>query len=363
MFPLPDSTTAANIKAVGVGGGGTNAIDRMARSGARGIEFIALNTDAQALARVAAHQKIHLGNRLTRGLGAGGRPEVGTRAAEETSDQIYAALKGADMVFVTAGLGGGTGTGAAPVVAQIAREVSALTILVVTTPFGFEGARRRANAEKGLAQLADRADTLIVVPNDRLLGIVDPTTSVDAAFKIVDEVLQGGIQSIAELIVTPGLINLDFADVRTIMAHGGPTLMASGQARGARRAEEAARAAIANPILDVSIDGAKGILLNVTGGPDLTLFEVSEAADVVTRAADPEANVIFGAVIDPTLEGMVKITVVATGIGVARTVNPFSTPNLVESRPDAMPRTPVVAPRFDGVNLEIPAFLRRRSEP
>src|SRR5579883_1626360 len=313
MMSMPEIVSFANIKVVGVGGGGSNAVNRMIQAEVRGIEFIAVNTDAQALARTDADRKIHIGDKLNKGLGAGGQPAIGTKAAEETSDQIYEALKDADMVFITAGMGGGTGSGAAPVVAQIAQEIGALTVGVVTKPFTFEGARRRANAEEGISSLKDKVDTLIVIPNDRLLQVVEKKTSIEAAFKVVDEVLHHGIQGIAELITVPGLINLDFADVKAIMSKAGSALMAIGRAEGEERATEAAKSAIASPLLEVSITGAKGVLFNVTGGPDMTLFEVTEAADIIAKAADPEANIIFGAVIDPRLQGEIKITVIATG--------------------------------------------------
>jgi cell division protein FtsZ len=358
MMPMPEIVSFANIKVVGVGGGGSNAVNRMIQAEVRGIEFIAINTDAQALARTDADRKIHIGDKLTKGLGAGGKPEVGTKAAEETSDQIYEALKDADMVFITAGMGGGTGTGAAPVVAQIAQEVGALTVAVVTKPFTFEGARRRINAEEGINNLKDRVDTLIVIPNDRLLQVVDKKMSVEAAFRVVDEVLQHGIQGIAELITVPGLINLDFADVKTIMARAGSALMAIGRAEGEERAAEAARMAVSSPLLEVSIDGAKGVLFNVTGGPDLTLFEVNQAADIITKAADAEANVIFGAVIDPHMQGEVKITVIATGFdGKVATGTAQRAPQATTIK---AAREPLPQHTFQNDDLDIPAFLRRR---
>jgi len=358
MMPMPEIVSFANIKVVGVGGGGSNAVNRMIQAEVRGIEFIAVNTDAQALARTDADRKIHIGDKLTKGLGAGGQPAIGTKAAEETSDQIYEALKDADMVFITAGMGGGTGTGAAPVVAQIAQEIGALTVGVVTKPFVFEGARRRANAEEGIANLKDKVDTLIIIPNDRLLQIVEKKTSIEAAFKVVDEVLHHGIQGIAELITVPGLINLDFADVKAIMSKAGSALMAIGRAEGEERASEAAKAAIASPLLEVSITGAKGVLFNITGGPDMTLFEVTEAADIISKAADPEANIIFGAVIDPRLQGEIKITVIATGFD-GKVLPPPALRGMTNHQLRT-PREPVAAPTFTGDDIEIPAFLRRR---
>lgn len=360
MMPMPEIVSFANIKVVGVGGGGSNAVSRMVQAEVRGIEFIAVNTDAQALARTDADRKIHIGDKLTKGLGAGGQPAVGTKAAEETSDQIYEALKDADMVFITAGMGGGTGTGAAPVVAQISQEVGALTVGVVTRPFTFEGSRRKSNAEEGINNLKDKVDTLIIIPNDRLLQIVEKKTSIEAAFKVVDEVLHNGIQGIAELITVPGLINLDFADVKAIMSKAGSALMAIGRAEGEERAVDAAKAAIASPLLEVSINGAKGVLFNVTGGPDMTLFEVTEAADIISKAADADANIIFGAVVDPRMQGEIKITVIATGFdGKVLPVPPLrvTAPTTVK-----LPREREQAPQpaFSTDDLDIPAFLRRR---
>jgi cell division protein FtsZ len=359
VMAIPEIVSFANIKVVGVGGGGSNAVSRMAQAEVRGIEFIAVNTDAQALARTEANRKIHIGDKLTKGLGAGGQPAIGTKAAEETSDQIYESLKDADMVFITAGMGGGTGTGAAHVIAQIAQEVGALTVAVVTRPFTFEGARRRVNAEDGINNLRDKVDTLIVIPNDRLLQVVDKKTSFEAAFRIVDEVLHHGIQGIAELITVPGLINLDFADVKAIMSKAGSALMAIGQGEGDDRAVEAARQAIASPLLEVSINGAKGVLFNVTGGPDLTLYEVSQAAEVIQGAADDDANIIFGAVLDPRLQGVVKITVIATGFD-GRTLPlapaaPAVIPTTIKGSREPLPRR-----TFESSDLDIPAFLRRR---
>jgi cell division protein FtsZ len=358
MMTIPEIVSFANIKVVGVGGGGSNAVSRMAQAEVRGIEFIAVNTDAQALARCEANRKIHIGDKLTKGLGAGGQPSIGTKAAEETSDQIYEALKDADMVFITAGMGGGTGTGAAHVIAQISQEVGALTVAVVTRPFTFEGARRRNNAEEGINNLRDKVDTLIVIPNDRLLQVVDKKTSFEAAFRIVDEVLHHGIQGIAELITVPGLINLDFADVKAIMAKAGSALMAIGHGEGDDRAVEAARMAIASPLLEVSINGAKGVLFNVTGGPDLTLYEVSQAAEVIQSAADADANIIFGAVIDPKLQGEIKITVIATGFdGLTIPLAPQA-PSVIATVIKG--REPLPKRTFESTDLDIPAFLRRR---
>jgi cell division protein FtsZ len=343
----------AAIKVVGVGGGGSNAVNRMISAGLRGVEFIAINTDAQALALSNADRKIHIGGKLTRGLGAGGDPEVGRQAAEETREELTEALEGADMVFVTAGMGGGTGTGGAPIVAQIARELGALTIGVVTRPFSFEGRRRAAAAEEGIRTLRQRVNTLITIPNDRLLQVVDKNATVVEAFRIADDVLRQGVQGIADLITVPGLINLDFADVRTVMAEAGSALIGIGVASGEGRAAAAAHAAIASPLLETSMEGARGVLINVTGGLDLGLLEVNEAAQVIQKAADPDANIIFGAVIDDRLDGEVRITVIATGF---------------EARPveGEAPAEPAAAtsghdgPRYGPDDLDIPAFLRRR---
>jgi cell division protein FtsZ len=303
----------AVIKVVGIGGGGVNAVNRMIDAGLRGVEFIAINTDAQALLMSDADVKLDVGRDLTRGLGAGSDPSIGRQAAEDHRDEIVEVLKGADMVFVTAGEGGGTGTGGAPVVAEVAKEIGALTIGVVTRPFTFEGRKRSAQAEDGIKSLKDEVDTLIIIPNDRLLQIADGETSVVQAFRLADEVLLQGVQGITDLITTPGLINLDFADVRTVMKDAGSALMGIGKARGDSRSLEAAKLAISSPLLEASIDGARGVLLMLAGGSDLGLFEVNEAADVITKAAHPDANIIFGAVIDDSLGDEVKVTVIAAG--------------------------------------------------
>jgi cell division protein FtsZ len=305
----------AVIKVVGVGGGGTNAVNRMVDAGLAGVEFIAVNTDAQALMMTDADVKIQVGAQVTRGLGAGADPEIGFAAAQESRDELKEALKGADMVFVTAGEGGGTGTGGAPVVAELGQEIGALTVGVVTRPFAFEGRKRADQAERGIDQLRDRVDTLITIENDRLLQVVERQTSVVEAFGMADDILRQGVQGITDLITEPGLVNLDFADVRTIMRDAGSALMGIGRASGENRAAEAARIAVSSPLLEASIEGATGILLNITGGPDIGLFEVNEAAEVVTGAADQNANVIFGAVIDDSVGGEVQVTVIATGFG------------------------------------------------
>jgi cell division protein FtsZ len=313
MQPSPQIESFARIKVVGVGGGGSNAVNRMIEEGTPGIEFIAVNTDGQALLICNAPKRIRIGDKLTRGMGAGGDPEKGQKAAEESATELYEALKGADMVFVTAGMGGGTGTGAAPIVAQIAREVGALTIGVVTKPFSFEGMRRAQSAESGISRFKEQADTLIVIPNDRLLQIVNKNTSLSDAFRLADDVLRQGIQGISELITVPGLINLDFADVKTIMSEGGAALMAVGRASGEDRARVAAEAAIASQLLDITIDGARGILFNVTGGPGMSLHEVNQAAAIIKETAHPDVNLIFGAVIDPNMGDELRVTVIATG--------------------------------------------------
>jgi cell division protein FtsZ len=309
----------ATIKVVGVGGGGTNAVNRMIRGQVQGVEFITINTDSQALQNAQAPIRIQIGEKLTRGLGAGGNASIGQKAAEETSEDLYEALRGADMVFITAGMGGGTGTGAAPIVAQIAQDIGALTVGVVTKPFSFEGSRRRQSSEEGVSALKDRVDALITIPNDRLLTVADQKMSMIDAFSLADEVLHQGIQGISDTITKAGMINLDFADVKAIMSHAGSALMAIGRAAGENRAADAAQAAISSPLLEVSISGAKGVLFNVAGS-DYTLHEVNQAAKVIQEAADPDANIIFGAVIDERLGDEIQITVIATGFE-GRTTN------------------------------------------
>lgn len=317
----PDIETFAKIKVVGVGGSGGSAINRMISSKIRGVEFIAMNTDVQALHHSLAATKLHIGKTITRGLGAGMDPETGARAAEESQNEIREILKGADMVFITCGLGGGTGTGAGPKVAAIAKELGALTVAVVTRPFAFEGAQRKVVADQGYENMADVVDTMITIPNDRILQIIDRKTSLLDAFEIVDDVLRQGVQGISELITVPGLINVDFADVRSIMSNRGSALMGIGRGHGENRAADAAKSAIASPLLEVSIDGAKGILFTITGGSNLGMYEVSEAAKVITQSADPQAKVIFGAIIDEGMKDEVKVTVIATGFDV-RTERP-----------------------------------------
>jgi cell division protein FtsZ len=366
----------ARIKVVGVGGGGVNAVNRMIEEGIQGVEFIGINTDAQTLMLSKAPTRVRIGEKLTRGLGSGGNPETGRKAAEESAEDLYNVLKGADMVFVTAGLGGGTGTGAAPIVAQIGREVGALTIGVVTRPFTFEGNKRSQSAEAGMAKLKEHADTLIVIPNDRLLQIMDKRASLNDAFRMADDVLRQGIQGISELITVPGLINLDFADVRTIMSEGGAALMAVGKASGEDRARLAAEMAISSKLLDITIDGARGVLFNVTGGPSLTLFEVNQAAALIRETTHPDVNMIFGAVIDPDMTDDVRITVIATGFertGMPRRVTQ-SRPSIFQVRPaeNEMESVSVEVPKsapqnvefkpttFNTDDLDIPTFLRNR---
>jgi len=313
MEVAPEITPIARIKVIGVGGGGSNAVNRMIKSQLAGVEFIAVNCDAQALYHSDADTKINIGKSTTRGLGAGSNPSVGKQSAEESSEEIKAALDNTDMVFITCGLGGGTGTGAAPVVAEIAKELGILTVGVVTKPFGFEGPKRKNQGEDGLLALKEKVDTLITIPNDRVKNIIDKKTPLTEAFTVVDDVLRLGVQGIADLITIHGMINVDFADVKTVMENAGSALMGIGFGTGEERAVEAAKAAIASPLLEMDIEGARGILFNVTGGSDLSMFEVDEAAKIITEAADPEATIIFGAVINENYTGEVKITVVATG--------------------------------------------------
>jgi cell division protein FtsZ len=346
----------AAIKVVGVGGGGSNAVSRMVDAGLSGVEFIAVNTDAQALVSVDADVKIHIGAESTRGLGAGADPAVGLAAALESRDELKDALKGADMIFVTAGEGGGTGTGGAPVVAELGQELNALTVGVVTRPFAFEGRQRAIQAERGVDELRDKVDTLIVIENDRLLQVVERRTSIVEAFGMADDILRQGVQGITDLITIPGLVNLDFADVRAIMRDAGSALMGIGIAAGENRAAEAARAAVSSPLLESSIEGATGVLLNVTGGSDIGLFEVNEAAEVVTSAADQNANVIFGAVIDDGLRDEVRVTVIATGFGGSGAARRRRRRETVEA---PFGREQAGVPSFEvGDELEVPSFLR-----
>jgi len=374
-----DIENFALIKVIGVGGGGSNAVNRMIRSELMGVEFIAVNTDAQALLLSDAPHKIRIGDKITKGLGAGADPGVGRKSAEDDSEKLYEALKEADMVFITAGMGGGTGTGAAPVIAEIAKDIGALTVAVVTKPFGFEGSKRRLLAEQGVSDLVDKVDTLIVIPNERLLQVVEKRTSMVDAFRIVDDVLRQGVQGISDLITVPGLINLDFADVKTIMTNAGTALMGIGHGTGENRAGDAARLAIQSPLLEQSIDGARGVLFTVTGGADLTLLEVSEAAEIIHAAADPEANIIFGAVIDERMQGDVKISVIATGFDQTRMLKKVEQPiyqrrgapaepvryaggpaMTVGPVPRQAPAPAAETAKPDLDDLEVPSFLRRR---
>jgi cell division protein FtsZ len=356
------------IKVVGIGGAGTNAINRMVDSGVKGVEFIAVNTDVQQLDVCDADVKIHIGQEITHGLGGGANPDVGREAMEVSRDQLKAALRGADLVFVTAGEGGGTGTGGAPVVAAVAHELGAVTIAIVTKPFGFEGHRRLKQAVAGIDTLREVADTVISIPNDRLLEVVERNTSVVEAFQHADDILRQGVQGITDLITVPGLINLDFADVRTIVTDAGTALLGIGVAGGENRAQAAADMAIHSPLLETSINGARGLLLNITGGSDLTLYEVNEAAGVISEAADDDANIIFGAVVDERLEGKISITVVATGFGEGKSIG-RQAPD--EAAPRQAPReegaadrgSPFgAAPAFEGSDFEIPSFVNQPEE-
>ncbi len=365
----------ASIKVIGVGGGGQNAVNRMIDEGIQGVEFISVNTDSQALMLSAAPVRLRIGDKLTKGLGSGGNPEIGQRAAEESREEIAELIKGSDMVFVTAGMGGGTGSGAAAVIASIARDQGALTIGVVTRPFSFEGSHRRRTAEGALKDLGMNVDTLIVIPNDRLLQVVDKKIGINQAFRAADDVLRQGIQGISELITIPGLINLDFADVRSVMLDGGAALMSVGRGSGENRAKDAANQAIHSALLDVSIDGARSILFNIKGGEDLSLYEVNEAAEIVRGNAHPEANIIFGAVIDPALKEEVQLTVIATGFDKPQPEEKpnYSQRNNYDKRSSSPERTPpptrnTDVPRanpdynvrtFERDDLDIPAFLRR----
>ena len=391
--------SGANIKVIGIGGGGGNAINRMMDAGVNGVQFLAANTDCQALESNRASLKLQLGTKLTRGLGAGGNPEVGRSAALEDTEKVVEILSGADMVFVTAGLGGGTGTGAAPIIANLAREMGALVVAVVTQPFAFEGRRRRAQADEGLENLKQMVDTVITIPNDKLLHTVDPGTPIAEAFDMADDILRQAVQGISDLITVPGEINLDFADVRTVMSGMGMALMGTGIAEGEHRAAEAAQRAISSPLLeDASIHGARGVLINVTGGEDMTLHEVSEAADIIQDAADADANIIFGTVIDRALQGSLKVTVIATGFsGDSKRVEaPFEMPRAFSGEPapaapaapappaavrtapvsqaqaafdledtESLPGDDGMLPNFSGNykdNLDVPAFLRKQMD-
>ena len=362
-------SNVAKIKVIGVGGGGCNAVSRMIESNVSGIEFWAINTDAQALSGAAAPQRLQLGKKITRGLGAGGNPAIGQKAAEESRDEIAQALEDTDLVFITAGMGGGTGTGAAPIVAEVAKEMGCLTVGVVTRPFTFEGRRRTTQAEEGIAGLQSRVDTLIVIPNNLLLQVIGAETPVQEAFRRVDDILRQGVQGISDIITVPGLVNVDFADVRAVMADAGSALMGIGIGSGKSRASEAAVAAISSPLLEASIEGAKGVVLNITGGHDLTLHEVNAAAETIYEVVDPNANIIFGAVIDEKLQGEVAITVIATGFsGEAATppkggVAKIPVPNRPVTSPPIKPSTSTPEQSKKSGGLDIPEFLQRRRFP
>jgi cell division protein FtsZ len=353
-----DMDQFAQIKVIGVGGGGNNAVNRMISQGLKGVEFVAVNTDKQALFLSQANTKIQIGDKLTKGLGAGANPEIGENAAKESKEEIAQAIKGADMVFVTAGMGGGTGTGAAPVVSQIAKEMGILTVGVVTKPFMFEGRRRMQHAERGVETLKNTVDTLVTIPNDRLLQIAEKKTSMVDAFKIADDILRQGVQGISDLIAVPGLVNLDFADVKTIMFDTGLAHMGIGRASGDKRAEEAAKQAIHSPLLETSIEGAKGVLLNITGGSDLGLFEVNTAAELVQQSVDPDANIIFGAVIDENFKDEILITVIATGFE-SKTSQKADQETLAERASASLNAAKSVAAPVESDELDIPTFLRR----
>ena len=352
----------ATIKVIGVGGAGTNAVNRMVDSGIRGVEFIAVNTDRQALLLSKASSKIQIGEKITRGLGAGANPDIGAQAAEESKAEITEALRGADMVFVTAGMGGGTGTGAAPIVASCAKEMGILTIGVVTKPFTFEGKKRLTQAERGIESLKGKVDTLVVIPNDKLLQVIDRKTSIVEAFKMADDVLRQGVQGISDLIAIPGLVNLDFADVKTIMLNTGMAHMGIGRASGENRAEDAAKQAIQSPLLETSIEGAKGVIINITGGEDLGLHEVNTAAELVQRSVDPEANIIFGTVTDPSMQDEIQITVIATGFEKPENnISSIGVDNIVsktwEKKINSIPSSSDVSSSQN--DLDIPPFLRK----
>ncbi|MGE5657351.1 MAG: cell division protein FtsZ [Actinomycetota bacterium] len=374
-MPKPESSrntdivlsSAARIKVIGVGGGGGNAVNRMIASEVSGVEFWSINTDAQALTLAKAPKRLQVGQKLTRGLGAGGNPAIGQKAAEESRDEIANALGNADLVFITAGMGGGTGTGAAPIVAEVAKEVGALTVGVVTRPFTFEGRRRTSQADEGIAALQSRVDTLIIIPNDKLLSVISEQTPVQEAFRVADDILRQGVQGISDIITIPGLVNVDFADVRAVMADAGSALMGIGVGSGKSRAKEAANAAISSPLLESSIEGARGVVFNITGGTDMTLHEVNAAAETIYEVVDPNANIIFGAVIDERLQGEIKITVIATGF--SGEIQPPPQPTRSQFAPPRRPApspapTPTSEPKPQGPGgLDIPEFLQRRRPP
>lgn len=373
MLIKPQTTNFAKIRVMGVGGGGSNAVNSMVSlNQIKGVDFIVVNTDAQALLLSSSPIKLQIGENLTKGLGSGGNPEIGRQAAEESYEKIKEMIDGSDMIFITAGMGGGTGTGAAPIIAKAAKEVGALTVSVVTKPFAFEGTRRMVGAEEGIENLKEKVDTLIVIPNQRILDVVDKKLSLLDAFKVADSVLSQGVQGISDLITTPGLINVDFADVKTIMSNAGSALMGIGTGVGENKAQTAARAAIASPLLEISMEGARGVLLNITGGPDITMTEVDEAAKIISSSADPDANIIFGATIDESMHDQVKISVIATGFDQTRqTLKGFmpasiSAPKTIDNKEDMKSQTPNPEIEKTPVDEEtdifdIPAFLRQRN--
>ena len=366
-------SSVAKIKVIGVGGGGCNAVNRMIASDLAGVEFWTINTDAQALTNTSALNCLQIGQKLTRGLGAGGNPAIGQKAAEESRDEIAASLEQSDLVFITAGMGGGTGTGAAPIVAEVAKEVGALTVGVVTRPFTFEGKRRMNQADEGIAALQSRVDTLIIIPNDKLLSVISEQTPVQEAFRVADDILRQGVQGISDIITIPGLVNVDFADVRAVMADAGSALMGIGVGSGKSRAREAAMTAISSPLLESSIDGAKGVVFNITGGHDLTLHEVNAAAEIIYEAVDPNANIIFGAVLDDRLQGEIRITVIATGFSgqpeppapqTAARISPLKRSPVAPSPTTPPPVAPPPEPRTpSSPGLDIPEFLKQRRKP
>lgn len=349
MAKMTFTPTLVNIKALGVGGGGCNALNRMVEAGIQGVDFIAVNTDAQALMASEATTRVQIGEKTTKGLGVGGNPVGGAKAAEENREELSKIMQGTDLVFVAAGMGGGTGTGASPIIAELARESGALTVAIVTKPFSFEGVRRQQVAEEGISNLTDKVDAMIVIPNDRLLALSDYKVTVDNAFKMADDVLMTGVRAISEVITVPGLINLDFADVRSIMKDAGPAWLSIGQSTGQNRTVEAAHAAIASPLLEVSVEGARGVLFVVTGAHGLTLSEVNQAAEVISRAVDPEANVIFGVTLDPKMDNEVRLTLIATGFTPNRAVT-------ATRRDDEFRR---LIKGLDDSEIDTPAFLRR----
>lgn len=375
MLIKPQTTNFAKIRVMGVGGGGTNAVNSMiSQSEVRGVDFISVNTDAQALLLCQSPTKLQIGENLTKGLGSGGNPEIGRQAAEESYEKIKDIIDGSDMIFLTAGMGGGTGTGATPIIAKAAKEVGALTVAVVTKPFAFEGTRRMVAAEEGIEVLKDKVDTLIIIPNQRILDVVDKKVSLIEAFRVADSVLSQGVQGISDIITVPGLINVDFADVKTIMTSSGSALMGMGTGVGENRAQTAARMAIASPLLEISMEGARGLLLNITGGSDLTMSEVDEAAKIIAQSADPDANIIFGATIDEAMHDQIKITVIATGFDQTRqTLKEFMSPrvNIVDvNKPNGQdgqdtPEKPepkeIPQEDKDDKIFDIPAFLRQRN--